>query len=93
MDNLSPLGDLFKKLFSFRAIFSLPVSCKPLWKVPFGIDFLRKFKVTVAPEISQIHFACTTVASPALSSLLTAASSASLFCLVFRRFQLRFQLS
>ncbi len=43
-----------------------------------GIDFLRKFKVTVAPEISQIHFACTAAASSAsssLSSLFTAASS------------------
>jgi hypothetical protein len=41
-----------------------------------GIDFLRKFKVTVAPEISQIHFACTTVASPVSSSLFSTASSA-----------------
>ncbi len=30
-----------------------------------GIDFLRKFKVTVAPEINQIQFACTAAASPA----------------------------
>ncbi len=29
------------------------------------IDFLRKFKVIVAPEINQIHFACTAAASPA----------------------------
>ncbi len=43
-----------------------------------GIDFLRKFKVTVAPEISQIQFACTKAASPASSSLLAAASSALL---------------
>ncbi len=28
-----------------------------------GIDFLRKFKVTVAPEINQILFACTAAAS------------------------------
>jgi hypothetical protein len=40
-----------------------------------GIDFLRKFKVTVAPEISQIHFACTTSAFPISSSLFSAASS------------------
>jgi hypothetical protein len=40
-----------------------------------GIDFLRKFKVTVAPEISQIHFACTTMALSASSSLFTAALS------------------
>jgi hypothetical protein len=43
-----------------------------------GIDFLRKFKVNDAPEISQIQFACTTAASPASYSLLTAALSASL---------------
>jgi hypothetical protein len=30
-----------------------------------GIDFLRKFKVIVAPEINQIQFACTAAASPA----------------------------
>jgi hypothetical protein len=30
-----------------------------------GIDFLRKFKVTVVPEINQIQFACTAAASPA----------------------------
>jgi hypothetical protein len=51
-----------------------------------GIDFLRKFKVTVVPEINQIQFACTAAASPIpympsaaspASSLLSAASSAS----------------
>jgi hypothetical protein len=30
-----------------------------------GIDFLRKFRITVAPEISQIMFACMVVAQPA----------------------------
>ncbi len=30
-----------------------------------GIDFLRKFKVTVVPEINKIQFACITAASPA----------------------------
>ncbi len=30
-----------------------------------GIDFLRKFKVIVAPEINQIQFACTAAALPA----------------------------
>ncbi len=51
-----------------------------------GIDFLRKFKVTVVPEIKQIQFACTAAASPApylfaaaspTPFLLSAASSAS----------------
>jgi hypothetical protein len=40
-----------------------------------AIDFLGKFKVTVAPEFSQIHFACITAASPALSFLFSVASS------------------
>jgi hypothetical protein len=30
-----------------------------------GIDFWRKFKVTVVPDINQIQFACTTAAPPA----------------------------
>jgi hypothetical protein len=30
-----------------------------------GINFLRKFRITVAPEISQIMFACMVVAQPA----------------------------
>jgi hypothetical protein len=32
-----------------------------------GIDFLRKFKITVAPETSQILFACTAASQPAKS--------------------------
>jgi hypothetical protein len=31
-----------------------------------GIDFLRKFKVTVVPDINQIQFACTAAALPTL---------------------------
>ncbi len=51
-----------------------------------GIDFLRKFKITVVTEINQIQFASTAVASPApylpsavspTSYLLSAASSDS----------------
>jgi hypothetical protein len=30
-----------------------------------GIDFLRKFKVIVSPELSQIQFACSAAAPPA----------------------------
>ncbi len=41
-----------------------------------GIEILRKFKVTVSPDINQIQFACTAAASPALK-LFAAASSAS----------------
>jgi hypothetical protein len=70
MANLFPFGDLFKKLSSFNANFSLPVSSKLLWQVPFwALTFLRKFKVTVAPEISQIQYACTAAALSASSCL------------------------
>jgi hypothetical protein len=41
-----------------------------------GIDFLRKFKVTVCPDTNQIQFACTAAASSA-PKLFTDASSAS----------------
>jgi hypothetical protein len=34
------------------------------------IDFLRKFRITVAPETSQILFACTVTAPPATKSFL-----------------------
>jgi hypothetical protein len=30
-----------------------------------GIDYLRKFKICVSPEINQIQFACSAAASPA----------------------------
>jgi hypothetical protein len=41
-----------------------------------GMDFLRKFKVTVSPDIKQIQFACAAAALPA-PYLPTAASPAS----------------
>jgi hypothetical protein len=40
-----------------------------------SIDFLRKFKVTVSPDINHIQFACAAAASPA-PNLPTAASPA-----------------
>jgi hypothetical protein len=43
-----------------------------------GIDFLRKLKVIVSPEISQIQFACSAAAPPA-NILPSAALSASFF--------------
>jgi hypothetical protein len=33
--NLSPIGASSKKLCNFKANFSHPVFCKPLWLVPF----------------------------------------------------------
>jgi hypothetical protein len=82
MGNGSPLGDSFRKVFSFKASFLQANVAGPI----LGIDFLRKFKVTVVPEINQIQFACTAVALPApylpsaaspAPSLLSVASSAS----------------
>ncbi len=70
MDNQSPFGDLLKivqfhgKLFSsqfLRAAVAGPI---------LGIDIFRKFKVTVAPETSQILFACTASAPSAPKSVL-----------------------
>jgi hypothetical protein len=40
-----------------------------------GIDFLRKVKVTISPEINQIQFACSAATSPA-TFLLSAAQPA-----------------
>jgi hypothetical protein len=57
-----------------------------------GINFLRKFKVTVAPEINQIQFACTAAASPA-PYLPSAAPSTSPYLFSSPRLQLWFQSS
>jgi hypothetical protein len=42
-----------------------------------GIDFLRKFKVIVSPELSQIQFACS-AAAPSAHILPSAAPSANI---------------
>jgi hypothetical protein len=44
-----------------------------------GIDFLRKFKVTVSPEISQRLFAYSAAASPAILLPLAAPPAHPLF--------------
>jgi hypothetical protein len=62
-------GKLYTSSF-FKAAVAGPI---------LGIDFLRKFKVTVAPDINQIQFACTAVASPA--TYLPAAASLASPCL------------
>jgi hypothetical protein len=71
-------------------------SCKPMQAAVagpiLGIDFLRKFKVTVAPEINQIQYACTAAASPA-PYLPSAARPPPHVCLAHHRFQPRFQSS
>jgi hypothetical protein len=81
-----PSWGFIQKTTISRQIFHIQflASC---WAGPIlGIDFLRKLKVTVVPEINKIQFACTAVALPApylpsaaspAPSLLSAASSAS----------------
>jgi hypothetical protein len=56
-----------------------------------GIDFLRKFKATVAPETSQILFACTAVALSAPKSVLP--SLTVLFHHLFHRHPAQLHLS
>jgi hypothetical protein len=75
MANPSPLGALLKKLqFQgklFTSIFLQAAVAGPI----LGIDFLRKFKVIVSPELSQIQFACS-AATPSAHILPSAAPSA-----------------
>jgi hypothetical protein len=65
MANPSPRGASFKKLqFQgklFTATFLQAAVAGPI----LGIDFLRKFKVIVSPELSQIQFACSAAAPSA----------------------------
>jgi hypothetical protein len=44
-----------------------------------GIDFLRKFKVIVSPELSQVQFACSAAAPPA--NILPLAAPPASYCL------------
>ncbi len=61
-----PSWGFIQKLCNSKANFSHPISCKPLWPVPFwALTFVRKLGVTVVSEINQIQFACTAAASPA----------------------------
>ncbi len=61
----SPLGALFPKLSSFRTNFSLPIFCKLPLQVPFWALIFEQVQTTIAPETSQILFACAAVAQPA----------------------------
>jgi hypothetical protein len=63
MGKPSPLGVSLKKLCFQGKLFtsSFLQAAVPI----LGIDFLREFKVTVAPEINLIQFACTAAALPA----------------------------
>jgi hypothetical protein len=64
MANQSSLGVSFPKPSSFRATFfsQIVASCNMAGLI-LGIDFLRKFRITVAPETSQVLFACMAMAS------------------------------
>jgi hypothetical protein len=82
MGSLSPLGVSFKKTVQFQGkLFTSSFLQAAVAGPILGIDFLKKFKVTVSPDINQIQFACAAAASPA-PYLPTAASPASpcLFC-------------
>jgi hypothetical protein len=52
------------------ANFFLHNFCKPLWQVPFWALTSSEIKVTVAPETSQILFACTAAALSTPNSVL-----------------------
>ncbi len=87
MGNLSRLGVSLKKTVQFQGkLFTSSFLQAAVAGPILGIDFLRKFKVTVIPEINQIQFACIAAARPPLfflqrfrppPSLFSAASSAS----------------
>ncbi len=62
-------GKLFTSTFLYAAVAGLIL----------GIDFLRKFKVIVSPEISEIQFACSATAPPA--NILPSAAPSASFCL------------
>jgi hypothetical protein len=66
MGNLSPLGVSLKKTVHFQGkLFTASFLQAAVASPILGIDFLRKFKVIVVPEINQIQFACAAAASPA----------------------------
>jgi hypothetical protein len=59
MANPSPLGVLFKKTGQFQGKLFTSTFLQAAVAGPIlGIDFLRKFKVIVSPELSQTQFAC-----------------------------------
>jgi hypothetical protein len=65
MANPSPLGVLFKKLQFQGKLFTSTFLQAAVAGPILGIDFLRKFKVIVSLEQSQIQFACSAAAPSA----------------------------
>jgi hypothetical protein len=61
-----PSWGFIKKTGQFQGKLLHQPFCKQLWLVPsWALTFLRKFKVTVSPEVNQIHLACSAAAQPA----------------------------
>jgi hypothetical protein len=59
MGSLSPLGASLKKTLQFQGkLFTSSFLQAAVAGPTLVIDFLRKFKVIVAPEINQIQFTC-----------------------------------
>ncbi len=102
MGNLSALGVSLKKTVQFQGKLFTSIYLQATVAGPIlGIDFLRKFKVTVVPEINQIQFACTAAASPAPylpqrfhppPSCFQQSRPRRHVCLALHRSQLRFQI-
>jgi hypothetical protein len=79
MANPSPLGVLLKNCAISRQTFTSTFLQAAVVGPILGIDFLRKFKVIVSPELSQIQFACS-AAAPSAHIVPSAAPHAS-YCL------------
>jgi hypothetical protein len=76
----SPLGVLLKKTVQFQGKLFTSTFLQAAVAGPIlGIEFLRKFKVIVSPELSQIQFACSAAAPP--SHILPSAAPPILYCL------------
>jgi hypothetical protein len=79
MANPSPLGALLKKLQFQGKLFTSTILQAAVASLILGIDFLRKFKVIVSLELSQIQFACSAAALSA--HILPSAALPASYCL------------
>jgi hypothetical protein len=74
------LGFYFKKTVQFQGKFFTSTFLQAAVAGPIlGIDFLRKFKVIVSPELSQKQFACSAAAPP--DHILPSAAPPATYCL------------
>jgi hypothetical protein len=75
-----PSWGFIKKLCNFKASFLHQLFLQAAVAGPIlGIDFFRKFKVIVSPELSQIQFACS--AEPPPADILSSAAPPTSYCL------------